>query len=286
MAAISYPTTGRDAYLTDPWTDPVGGSKWTWGGDAKPRWTAWNPAPLTEVSWDDVTDKPAPIDALSGTNTGDQDLSGYATTSALTSGLAGKAPSSGIDPSAITGTAVVDADSRLTNARTPTAHTHPSTEITGLAQEYFHRTSATVDAFSTTFVNGPNFVIPAGTYDFEIYTIIQAVGETSGAQYTVACSPGTDVSTFTDIRLNNAASLGSGVTPGGSFRKQTNAIGSSEYIGCFVDAPNNFACSHCRGSTVLASETTINLRIKQRTATDAVNPAQIAVGSFIRFVKR
>ena len=40
----------------------------------------------------------------------------------------GAAPSSGIDPSAITGTAVVTADSRLTNARTPTAHasTHAS----------------------------------------------------------------------------------------------------------------------------------------------------------------
>jgi hypothetical protein len=43
------------------------------------------------------------------------------------------APSTGISPSAITGTAVVTADSRLSDARTPTAHTHAPSEITGTA---------------------------------------------------------------------------------------------------------------------------------------------------------
>lgn len=33
------------------------------------------------VSWDDVGNKPAPVTNLSGTNTGDQNLSGYALTS-------------------------------------------------------------------------------------------------------------------------------------------------------------------------------------------------------------
>lgn len=42
------------------------------------------------------------------------------------------APSTGISPSAITGTAVVTNDSRLSDSRTPTAHTHASSEITGL----------------------------------------------------------------------------------------------------------------------------------------------------------
>lgn len=49
--------------------------------------------------------------------------------SATATALAGKAPSTGISPSAITGTAVVNGDARLSNARTPTAH--KSTHATG-----------------------------------------------------------------------------------------------------------------------------------------------------------
>jgi len=41
---------------------------------------------------------------------------------ALTPADIGAAPASGISPSAITGTAVVDSDARLTDSRTPTAH--------------------------------------------------------------------------------------------------------------------------------------------------------------------
>ena len=40
----------------------------------------------------------------------------------LTTDLAGKAPSTGISPSAISGTAVITTDARLSDARTPTAH--------------------------------------------------------------------------------------------------------------------------------------------------------------------
>lgn len=42
------------------------------------------------------------------------------------------APATGISPSAITGTAVVTADSRLSDARTPTAHTHAISDVTNL----------------------------------------------------------------------------------------------------------------------------------------------------------
>lgn len=47
----------------------------------------------------------------------------------LAAALAGKAPSSGISPAAISGTAVVTTDPRLSDARTPTAHTHPASQI-------------------------------------------------------------------------------------------------------------------------------------------------------------
>jgi hypothetical protein len=153
-------------------------------------------------------------------------------------------------------------------------------------REYYSVVATPIEAFSTAFVNGPNFVVPAGSYDFEIFVVIKAVGETSGANYNVACSPNTDVSLLQDTRLINVGGLGTGGTASTSFRNQTNAIGSADYIATYMDAPNNFASSHCRGSTVLASQTTINLRIKQRSATDAVNAAQILAGSFIRFTKR
>jgi hypothetical protein len=42
------------------------------------------------------------------------------------------APASGISPSAITGTAVVTSDSRLSDARTPTAHSHAISDVTNL----------------------------------------------------------------------------------------------------------------------------------------------------------
>lgn len=42
------------------------------------------------------------------------------------------APATGISPSAITGTAVITTDSRLSDARTPTAHSHEISEVTGL----------------------------------------------------------------------------------------------------------------------------------------------------------
>jgi hypothetical protein len=42
------------------------------------------------------------------------------------------APATGIAPSAITGTAVVTNDSRLSDSRTPTAHTHGMSDVTSL----------------------------------------------------------------------------------------------------------------------------------------------------------
>jgi hypothetical protein len=42
------------------------------------------------------------------------------------------APASGISPTAITGTAVITTDSRLSDARTPTTHSHTVADVTGL----------------------------------------------------------------------------------------------------------------------------------------------------------
>lgn len=54
----------------------------------------------------------------------------------LDTALDGKAlVSHGHGPSEITGTAIVEGDSRLTNARTPTTHSHPESDITSLVTD-------------------------------------------------------------------------------------------------------------------------------------------------------
>lgn len=58
------------------------------------------------------------------------DLSPYVTDAELTSGLTGKANASHSHaPADITGTAVITSDPRLSDARTPTAHSHPASDI-------------------------------------------------------------------------------------------------------------------------------------------------------------
>jgi hypothetical protein len=81
----------------------------------------------------------------------------YYTETEMTTLLAGKqasgsyAPATGIAPSAITGTAVITTDSRLSNARPPTAHTHDAADITAgtLANT---RTTATAENTANTIV--------------------------------------------------------------------------------------------------------------------------------------
>ena len=61
------------------------------------------------------------------------DAASLATDAELTAGLAGKADASHTHaPEDITGTAVVTTDPRLSDARTPTAHAHPISDVTGL----------------------------------------------------------------------------------------------------------------------------------------------------------
>ena len=151
---------------------------------------------------------------------------------------------------------------------------------------YFQRIDTAVQAFSTTYVNGPDLTIPAGTYDFEIFTVISTASETAGGQSNFRCTPTTDTTTLSDMRANNIGVLGATVTPVTSIRVGTNILNNPDYIACNFDAPNNYANGMTRGTTVLASDTTVSFRIKQRNTTDAVNPTVIAVGSYIKFTKR
>jgi len=142
------------------------GRTWQWNG------TAWRAvSAFQNTDWDDVLNKPETfppathshgISEVTGLQTaldGKQASGSYATaaqgaladtalqpaaltpyrTSAAQDVLdAGKqpagsyAPASGISPTAITGTAVITTDPRLSDARTPTTHSHAVADVTGL----------------------------------------------------------------------------------------------------------------------------------------------------------
>jgi hypothetical protein len=75
------------------------------------------------------------------------------------------APATGIAPTAITGTAVITTDSRLSDSRTPTAHTHPASEVTGIAKQVFQGFSvSTFDTSIPTFSSGvlTSFTLKSG----------------------------------------------------------------------------------------------------------------------------
>lgn len=146
MAAIQFPPydsppTDPNDYLVTPFEAP-NGSKWTWGGDAKPRWTAWSEPPLTEIAWGEVTGKPTTFAPSAHTHddryyteseidtalSGKQPTGDYATNTALNSGLAGKAR--GIETVGSSQAAVVGGRYITTAAVTIT---DPTTRIDGSA---------------------------------------------------------------------------------------------------------------------------------------------------------
>jgi hypothetical protein len=63
------------------------------------------------------------------------------------------APATGIAPSAITGTAVITTDSRLSDARTPTTHTHTITNVTNLQTELDSKVSGSNLGLCSAWVN-------------------------------------------------------------------------------------------------------------------------------------
>ena len=125
------------------------GRTWLWNG------TAWQALPMG-LGWSDIKGKPTSFspsahaashatggaDAISPASIGAAAAShthAISDTTGLQTALDGKqaagsyAPATGISPSAITGTAVIDTDARLSDSRTPTAHNQAASTITGLA---------------------------------------------------------------------------------------------------------------------------------------------------------
>ena len=111
----------------------------------------------------------------------------------LTASDVGAAPSSGISPSAITGTAVITSDSRLSDARTPTAHaaSHGSAgsdPVTLAQSQVTNLTTDLSDKISKTIVDAKGDLIVASADNTPTRL---AVGATDGFVLTVDSTTGT-----------------------------------------------------------------------------------------------
>jgi hypothetical protein len=119
----------------------------------------------------------------------------------VTGTASGNAPASGISPSAITGTAVTTADSRLSDARTPTAHTHDASAITTGTLPNARTTATNANTVNAIVARDASGNFSAGTITANL------TGTASGNAPASGISPsaitGTAVTT-TDSRLSDA----------------------------------------------------------------------------------
>jgi hypothetical protein len=96
------------------------------------------------------------------------------------------APATGIAPSAITGTAVVTTDSRLSDARTPTAHTHGNITNAGAI-------GATANLPVVTTTSGVLTTVPAGTAG----QVLTSNGGTSAPSFQTLAATSTNANNLT-----------------------------------------------------------------------------------------
>lgn len=96
------------------------------------------------------------------------------------------APATGIAPSAITGTAVITTDSRLSDARTPTAHTHGNITNAGAIG-----TTANLPVVTTT--SGVLTTVPAGTAG----QVLTSNGGTSAPSFQTLAATSTNANNLT-----------------------------------------------------------------------------------------
>jgi hypothetical protein len=147
------------------------------------------------------------------------------------------------------------------------------------------RITTAVSAFSTTPVNSlETQTVPAGTYEVRGFLACSTASTTAGAQLEVIPSnTSADVTAMTAHR-GTATILNGGVASTLSSVR----VGSNLFqfaASAFVDggASGLAAWATIHGTVVFTAPQTITFRIRQRTTTDAVNPAVLQPGSFIEF---
>jgi len=138
-------------------------------------------------------------------------------------------------------------------------------------------------ASSTAVVNSATqLTLPIGTYTYEGLVGGSTASSTGGVSLSSTMASGFS------INANHLTYQGSsffGTTFNNTFtRVDTN---SNFFISVNVDASatNRFVYSRLAGVIKVTADTTFNLTIAQRTATDAVNPATLMVRSYINFSK-
>ncbi len=136
---------------------------------------------------------------------------------------------------------------------------------------------------STAFVNSATQItLPIGTYTYEGVLGGSTASSTGGVHVMSTMTTGFAI---TAKHLTYQGSSFFGSTINNSFtRVDTN---SDLFISVSLDASatNRFGHSHASGVIKLTSAQTFGLKIAQRTATDAVNPATLMVRSYINFSK-
>jgi hypothetical protein len=136
---------------------------------------------------------------------------------------------------------------------------------------------------STAFVNSATQItLPIGTYTYEGVLGGSTASSTGGVHVMSTMTTGFAI---TAKHLSYQGTSFFGQTFAASFtRVDTN---SDLFISVSLDASatNKFIHAHVLGVMKLTSEQTFGLKIAQRTATDAVNPATLMVRSYINFSK-
>jgi hypothetical protein len=128
----------------------------------------------------------------------------------------GAAPATGIDPTAISGTAVVDSDARLSDARTPTSHTHGNLTNDG-------KLGSTSGLPVVTTTAGAVTTLALGTANQVFRVNSGATGVEFGAGFDAASPPAIGNTTpntgaFTTLNATGTTELVNGGTTAGPFR--------------------------------------------------------------------
>jgi hypothetical protein len=139
----------------------------------------------------------------------------------------GAAPATGIDPTAISGTAVVDSDARLSDARTPTSHTHGNLTNDG-------KLGSTSGLPVVTTTAGAVTTLALGTANQVFRVNSGATGVEFGAGFDAASPPAIGNTTpntgaFTTLTASGETELVNGTSAAGPFRIYNTFTDASNY---------------------------------------------------------
>ena len=240
--------TGRQFALIDgQWLETSGSSTGDLGG------TGTGGGGVT--SYNDLTDKPT-LGTAAATAADDYAAAVHTHSIADTTGLqaaldskqpAGSyAPATGISPSAITGTAVITTDSRLSDSRQPLSHTHAIQDITNLSTSLAAKISGTGVASMAVVT-----ALPATPAPTTFYIVIPS-GATTASAVTLG-----SVSLFTGTGGGDTGGGGDTLDGGGGGGEPVWTPASLTSLALWLDATSGLYDSTSGGALVTANGSAI-----------------------------